>query len=264
MKKIPASYRGKDLIVFDLDGTLTPSKANMQRDVTQLLARLLAVKKVAVIGGGSYGQFQRQFLEHFHPPKALFQNLFLFPTTSTSFYRYRGGWKKIYGKELSKREKRQIMRAFHEAFKEIHYAPPPKTYGKVIEDRGSQITFSALGQDVVKKLGVKRGETLKEKWNRESDIRPQLIRALRKRLPEFEHAGGYTSVDVTKPGIDKAYGVRQIKKTLKIPISKMLFIGDALYRGGNDEAAKRTGIDCIAVKGPAETKKIIKHLIQGL
>lgn len=260
MKKIPASYRQKDLIVFDLDGTLTPSKANLEPDMSAVLARLLAVKKVAVIGGGSYGQFQRQFLEHFHPRKELLKNLFLFPTTSTSFYRYRIGWKRIYRKELLKREKRQIIRAFHEAFKEIHYVPPPKTYGKVIEDRGSQITFSALGQDVVKKLGVKRGEALKKKWNEESDIRPQLVRALRKRLPEFEHEGGYTSVDVTKPGIDKAYGVRQIKKTLKIPISKMLFIGDALYKGGNDEAAKKTGIDCVAVKGPGETKKIIRSL----
>ncbi len=261
MENIPASCRAKDLIVFDLDGTLTPSKANLQKDVAKLLARLLAVKKVAVIGGGSYGQFQRQFLEHFHPAKGLLKNLFLFPTTSTSFYRYRSGWKKIYAKGLSKREKKQVMRAFREAFKEIKYVTPPKTYGKVIEDRGSQITFSALGQDVVKKLGVKRGEALKKKWNKGSDIRPRLIRALRKRLPEFEHEGGYTSVDVTKPGIDKAYGVRQIKKTLKIPISRMLFVGDALYRGGNDEAAKRTGIDCMAVKGPAETKRIIRELI---
>jgi len=255
------NYRQKELIVFDLDGTLTPSKANLQKSMAGMLAQLLAVKKVAVIGGGSYTQFQRQFLRHFHPKKELLKNLLIFPTTATSFYRYHAGWKKIYAKELSKREKKQIMRAFQEAFKEIKYVSPAKTYGKVIEDRGSQITFSALGQDVVKKLGIRRGEALKKKWNQESDIRPQLIRALHKRLPEFEHEGGYTSVDVTKPGIDKAYGVRQIKKTLKIPIKRMLFIGDALYKGGNDEAAKKTGIACIAVKGPAETKKIIRQLI---
>jgi phosphomannomutase len=80
-------------------------------------------------------------------------------------------------------------------------------------------------------------------------------------LPEYEHSGGFTSVDVTKRGIDKAYGVREIKKILKVPIKKMVFVGDALYPGGNDYAAKRSGIDCVAVKGPSETKKVIKRLL---
>lgn len=256
------SYRDKDLIVFDLDGTLTESKANLKSDMSRALTKLLTTKKVAVIGGGSYRQFREQFLGPFRCPEKFLKNLFLFPATSTLFYRYEGNWKKIYSNEISSREKKRIRQAFKDAFKEIHYVPPKKTYGKVIEDRGAQMTFSALGQDVVKILGPKRGVALKKKWHEESDIRPQLIRALRKRLPEYEHEGGFTSVDVTKKGIDKAYGVRQIEKTLKIPVKKMLFVGDALYKGGNDAAAKKTGIQCVAVRGPKDTKKMIEKIIK--
>jgi len=73
-------------------------------------------------------------------------------------------------------------------------------------------------------------------------------------------AAGFTTIDVTKKGIDKAYGIRQIQKHLKIPISKMFFIGDAIFPGGNDYAVVRTGVDYMPVKNPEEAKKIINVL----
>jgi phosphomannomutase len=262
MKNLPASYRDKDLIVFDLDGTLTPSKSNLEPDMSAALTSLLQKKKVAVIGGGTYRQFKKQFVAELKCPKSLLPKLFLFPTTATSFYRYQKGWKNIYSFTLSKNEWHTIRKAFADTLREIHYIAPKKTYGKVLENRGTQVTFSALGQDVVAVLG-KRGLRLKEEWkSKNTPLKLKIARIVQKKLPNLEvHPSAFTSIDITKKGIDKAYGVRQIKKTLKIPIGKMLFVGDALYRGGNDAAAKRTGIDCMAVKGPAETKEIIEKLI---
>ena len=247
----------KSLIVFDLDGTLTESKAPLKPNMARALAALLEQKKVAIIGGGSYEQFQNQFIGHFSCSPALFENLFLFPTTSTSFYRYRhDGWEKVYRKVLSVAEKKKIMRAFADAFVATKYVPPKKFWGKVIEDRGSQITFSALGQ----KAPVKA----KAAWNKKSDVRPALMNIMQKELPKFEvRRGGLTSIDVTQKGIDKAYGVRQIEKVLKIPIKNMVFIGDALYPGGNDAAAKKTGVQTIAVGGPKDTIKIIKKILKN-
>jgi len=243
-----------DLIVFDLDGTLTPSKAPMRRDMARVLARLLARKKVAVIGGGSYEQFRKQFAGHLSVPKPLLSDLFLFPTTSTSFYRYQNGWKKIYRKVLSASEKKKVMGAFNNAFKKAGYEHPKRHWGPIIEDRGSQITFSALGQ--------KAPIPAKEWWNKKGDVRPKLMKIMQKQLPGFEvRRGGLTSIDVTHKGIDKAYGIRQINKVLHIPIANMLFVGDALYPGGNDYAAKRTGVKCIAVNGPEDTKKVIKKIL---
>jgi hypothetical protein len=251
------SLSKKSLIVFDLDGTLTESKAPLKSDMARALAALLAHKKVAVIGGGSYEQFENQFVRRFQCPPALFKNLFLFPTTSTSFYRYqRRDWRQIYRKMLSAAEKKKIMRAFADAFAATGYINPKKLWGKVIEDRGSQITFSALGQ--------KAPVNAKAAWNKKSDVRPVLMKIMQKELPTFEvRRGGLTSIDVTQKGIDKAYGVRQIEKVLKIPIKGMVFIGDALYPGGNDAAAKKTGVQTIAVKGPKDTITIIKKILKS-
>ncbi len=255
---------GKDLIVFDLDGTLTPSKSPLEPSMTRALTELLAKKRVAVIGGGSWAQFRKQFLGSFDCPRELLSNLFLFPTTATSFYRYRKGWKNIYEMKLSSRERAAIKRAFREVMREIGYVPPVKTYGKVIEDRGSQITFSALGQDIVAKLG-KRGLALKERWRRENTpVKLKMAKLLAERLPNLEvHPSAFTSIDVTRKGIDKAYGVLQIEKYLHVPIGKMVFIGDALFKGGNDAAAKRTGVDCVPVRGPKDTEEIIKKILRN-
>lgn len=252
--------------MFDMDGTLTPSKAPMRRDMAKLLTRLLEKKLVVVIGGGSYKQFKRQFIGQAHFPRNLLARISLFPVSGTAFYRYRDGFGlvKVYAKDFSSRQKKQISSAFQEAFRVTGYRHPRKIYGPVIEDRGSQITFSAVGQDVVARLGVRRGIAVKERWNRTLDVRPKLMRALKKLLPQFTiRRGGLTSIDVTKFGIDKAYGIRQIRKMLGIPIQKMLFVGDALFPGGNDYAARRTGVDCIAVRGPAETEKIIKKILRA-
>lgn len=253
----------KDLIVFDLDGTLAPTKSPMDREMSGLLTKLLAQKTVAVIGGGKYSIFQMQLLRELKASRRLLQNLFLFPTTATSFLKYFGGWKKIYSHQLSKAEKLKIRKAFRQVFKEIGYVHPKKNYGQILEDRGTQMTYSFLGQDVVKILGKKKGVALKEKWKRENTpLKMKLRDLLQKRLPNLEvHAAGYTSVDVTKKGIDKAYGLKQIEKYLRVKIGKMLFVGDAIFPGGNDYAVTKTSVDYIPVKGPEETKKIIRHIL---
>ena len=76
--------------------------------------------------------------------------------------------------------------------------------------------------------------------------------------------GGATSIDVTKPGIDKAYGIRKLRDILSIPLSEMVFIGDALFEGGNDYPAEQAGVDCIPVRGPDETKLVIETIIACL
>jgi phosphomannomutase len=255
-------YQKKRLIVFDLDGTLAPSKSVADKTMANLLLRLLEKKKVAVIGGGKYSLFQMQLLNRLPKRDARLSNFFLFPTTSNAFYRYKNGWKNVYTLSLSQSEKLGIKKAFRETLKEIKYVPPQKTYGVILEDRGTQVSFSPLGQDIVTALG-NEGIRLKEKWKKENNpLRFKIAKLVGKKLPKLEvHVGGLTTIDVTRKGIDKAYGVRQIKKMLKIQIKDMLFVGDALYPGGNDYAARKTGIQCISVRGPKDTERVIKQII---
>ena len=76
-------------------------------------------------------------------------------------------------------------------------------------------------------------------------------------IPEFcVRLGGTMSIDVTRPGIDKAYGIRKLCDTLGVAIGEMLFVGDALFPGGNDYPAKDAGVVSIQVLDPEETKRL--------
>lgn len=249
------SFKNKKLVVFDLDGTLTWSKAPIKADMVKLLSKLLETRSIAVIGGGRYKQFQKQFVKHLPKKDGRLKRLFIFPTSATEFYCLgKNGWRYVYSYKLSLAERKRIKNAFVKAFAEINYKWPKKIYGSVIEDRGTQITFSAAGQKAPLKV--------KEIWNKKSDVRPELMKVLNRLLPEFEvRRGGLTSIDITRKGIDKAYGIRQIEQILKIKIREMFFVGDAIFPGGNDYAIVKTGVDYVKVKDPEETKKVIKQLL---
>lgn len=253
----------KKLIVFDLDGTLAWSKSVIDKEMVDLLVELLSKKQVAVIGGGKYGLFKLQLLSQLKGTKANLQNLYLFPTTATAFYRYNSGWKNVYLHQLTKEERALIKKTFQKVFDEIGYKHPRKTYGLVIEDRGTQVTFSALGQEVVAILG-KKGLAMKDKWRDENTpTKMKIAKLMAKYLPNLEiRAAGHTSVDVTKKGIDKAYGLKQIEKYLKIKIKDMVFVGDAIFPGGNDYAVTKTPIDYIAIKDPNGTKEVIREVLK--
>jgi hypothetical protein len=241
------------LIVFDLDGTLAKSKSPMDEEMSVLLGKLLEAHSVAVMSGGSYSQYQKQFLASLHCKKELLKKLYLFPTCSTAFYRFDNEWKEIYSEKLSKEQKETILNAFEKSLKTTGFKVA-NPYGEIIEDRGSQITFSALGQQAPLEL--------KKEWDPEAKKRLKIKEELDKYLPEFEvRVGGSTSIDVTRKGIDKAYGIEQICKLLKFKKEEIVFVGDALFEGGNDYPVKSTGVKCMQVEGPEETKKIIIKLI---
>ncbi len=242
----------KELIVFDLDGTLAVSKSSLDGEMAALLGALLAIVKVAVISGGNWPQFEKQLLAKL-PRDERLRNLSLLPTCGTKFYRHESGWEQLYSEDFTAAERDKIIGALKHAIDSSGFAAL-KVWGDVIEDRGSQITFSALGQQ------APIGE--KEKWDPDFGKR-QTIRALLENLiPEFSvRLGGTTSVDVTKLGIDKAYGIRKLRDVLGIAIQRMLFVGDALFPGGNDYPVKEARVVSIQVRDPAESKRVIETIL---
>jgi phosphomannomutase len=241
----------KQLIIFDLDGTLTVSKSPMASDVAELIVNLLERKKVAIISGGAFPQFQTEFLAMLPGSTENYSNLYLLPTSGTRLYTWKGDWTQQYAENLSPADKDKIMAALNYALKSANYVKPEVTYGPLIEDRGSQITFSALGQ--------KAPVDQKYAWDPTNARRELIVSVLHDKIPEFDaRIGGATSVDITRKGVNKAYGIHKLEEYLKIPIDQMVFIGDKLMYGGNDYPAKSTGVDCIQVSGPDEAKKLIE------
>ncbi len=247
-------HHDKKLFVFDLDKTLAESKQLMDDEMTTLLRTLLGRFLVSVISGGSFTQFQKQFLPKLGPGKYL-ENLYLFPTCGGAFYRYQQGeWKEVYTEMLDSEDKKRIFTAFSKMFEEVGFKMPDTLYGELIEDRLTQITFSAFGSAAP--LHIKKS------WDMDRSKRLRMIKALARHIPEFEiRTGGTSSIDVTKKGIDKAYGILQMEKHIGVTQAEMLFVGDDLGLGGNDYPVKALGVSCIEVNGPIETKEIIKDII---
>jgi len=220
-----------------------------------LLDHLLKIVKVSVISGGAWLQFEKQVLAHLSKDQRL-KNLSLLPTCGTKFYKYDSKWELLYSEDFSIEEKKKILSSLKQST-ETAELKPAKTWGDLIQDRGSQITFSGLGQQAPLED--------KKKWDPDFAKRKKIKVLLDKLIPEFSvRLGGATSIDVTQQGIDKAYGIRKLRDVLGIAISEMIFIGDAVFPGGNDYPAKEAGALSIRVRDPYETKRVIEAIIACL
>lgn len=245
----------KQLIVFDLDGTLAESKSSVDAEMVELLNALLRVAKVAIISGGDWPQFEKQVLSQKFASDGLV-NLSLLPTCGTKFYTFKSEWVPLYSEDLTSVEKKNIISSLRVASELLGFVPA-KVWGEVIEDRGSQITYSALGQDAP--LDEKKA------WDPDFAKRKKMQTILNKSLPDFSvRLGGTTSVDVTRAGIDKAYGIEKLTDTLGISKENMIFIGDAIFPGGNDYAVKEAGVYSILVRDPNESKRVIEAIVACL
>ena len=184
------------------------------------------------------------------------KNLSLLPTCGTQFFKYETSWEQLYAENFSPEQKEKIVSSLKKAIEQSGLKAE-KVWGEVIQDRGSQITFSALGQEAPLEEKVK--------WDPDFTKRKKVKAILDTLIPEFSvRLGGSTSIDVTKPGIDKAYGIRKLRDILGIPIQEMIFVGDALFPGGNDYPAEQAGAVSIRVRDPHETKRVIEAIIACL
>jgi HAD superfamily hydrolase (TIGR01484 family) len=177
----------------------------------------------------------------------------LLPTCGTKFFEFNGGWKELYSEDLTVEQKRKIIDSLDRAAGAAGYRAE-KAWGEVIEDRGSQVTYSGLGQQAPLEE--------KEKWDPDFAKRKKITSILETLIPEFSiRMGGATSIDVTKPGIDKAYGIGKLRETLHISLKEMVYIGDALFPGGNDYPVEEAGVVSIPVKGPDDTNLVINSIL---
>ncbi len=245
----------KKLIAFDLDGTLAESKQAILPDMAELLGRLLGVAAVAVISGGDWPQFETQVVSRL-PAGTDLARLLIMPTTGTKLYRFDGSWKRIYAEDFTAEEKAKIVAALEAAAAEV-VGKDEQIWGERIEDRGSQITFSGLGQQAP--LAAKSA------WDPDQAKRRQMQAKLKGELPGVSiNLGGTTSVDITRPGIDKAYAMHKLADYSGVPTGDMLFLGDAIYPGGNDDPVRAAGMDTVKVRDPAETIAVVTGIIACL
>lgn len=247
------------VVSFDLDDTLAPSKSPIDPRIGDLLIRLAERVEVAIISGGQIAQFRAQVVDRLpHAPAETLAHIHLLPTCGTQYYRFDGDeLVMLYAQDLTPDEKQRALTAVEEEAKRLGLWET-QTWGDILEDRGSQITFSALGQAAP--------VDAKKAWDPTGERKSLLRDAVAARVPDLEvRSGGSTSVDITRKGIDKAYGMRRLAEETGVPLDGILFYGDRLDPAGNDYPVLAMGqVECVAVEGWEDTADKLDALLETL
>lgn len=240
-------------VFFDLDDTLAESFRIPSPEILAGLSKLLDLMPIAIITGTGFQRMEGRFLPVLaaHPRS---DRLYIFPTSSAQAYvRVNGEWKKLYDLALTESERARIKEVIigivnaSELRDTVHY-------GDQMVDRGAQVAYTHIGIDA--------STEAKASWDTDGSKRRLLWETLKQSLPEFEVLmGGVTTIDITRKDVNKSYGVKWLSERLSIPPAEMLYVGDALYPGGNDAVVIPTGIEARSVTGPEETKVIIEELL---
>lgn len=241
------------LIGFDLDETLTKSKEPLTHETATLLSRLLATHNVAIVSGRTFADYQERILDHL-PENTNLANLYLLPLSGCELYVYKNNtWEPVYQHHLSEAQVTQITEVLENTLPAFpHNTPAP--HGTQIHVYPAQVSVTIPGGDASLEL--------RSTWDPHQEKRRALIEILKPLLPEFSiRIGGLTSVDITQKGMNKAHGIRSLSKYTTIPEEEMLYIGDALYEGGNDETVLQTNAHTKQTSGPEETKEIISSIL---
>ncbi len=246
-----------DTMIFDLDDTLAETKSPLSKEMGQLVTRLTKNKNVVVITGGKFEQIKKQVIDQLDET-ANFQNFYVLPASGSSMVHYdseKDDWDYVYQHNLDKDQKDYIISRIKESVVECSFIIKPEEISdEQFEDRGSQLSFSALGQyqDV----------EIKKKWDPDQEKRKEMVSYLEDLKDEFDvNIGGSTTLDVTLKGINKEYGINEFYKRVDFDIVNGLFVGDKIFPGGNDYPAVKTGIDYRKTTGPEQTKEIIKEIL---
>lgn len=247
------------LVAFDLDDTLAPSKTAVSKRMSALLLELAERVPVCIISGGQVQQFRTQVIDKLvdASPTAL-AALHLMPTCGTQYYRVEtdATLRTVYAHSLSDDEKTRACEAVEREARTLGFWTD-EPWGEILEDRGSQITFSALGQSAPLEA--------KLAWDPTGAKKSALRAAVAERLPDLEvRSGGSTSIDITHHGIDKAYGMTRLSELTGIGLDEMLFFGDRLDPDGNDYPVLALGVESIAVEGWEQTAAALEALIPTL
>ena len=244
----------KKIICFDLDGTLAPSKERLDDEMVDLVNQLLEKYYMSVITWWWPDRFQRQIFDYITTDENLLSKFIACPNCGTKMLRYENGQRnKLYSLDFTSEEKKKILDSMNEVMNLLNLRPE-KTRWDIVEDRWSQITFSALWQNA----------PLQEKqyWDPDFKKRNVIKAELEKRIPEFSiNSWWTTSIDITMKWVDKAFAIKKVMEYNPFKLEDILFIWDAIFPGWNDYPPFTIWTDSIKTDGVSHTKEIIKNLI---
>ena len=252
----------KKVLAFDVDQTLNIAKMPIPDEIAELLIGCLDHYEICPISGQKYEQFLIQIVdrlsEHGATPEQL-SHLHLFVAQGTQYYRYdatQQAWQQVYNYPLTDAQVAKITQAIEQAATELGYWEADKLApgDEIIENRLSQVTFSALGQTA--------GTEAKYAWDPDCKKREAIVKRAKEIAPEFEYEiGGTTSINAITPGMNKVFGMTHLMEELKVEKADILYFGDMTQPGGNDYPVVQMGVDTITVRNHEDTAYALRGIL---
>jgi HAD superfamily hydrolase (TIGR01484 family) len=252
----------KKVLAFDVDQTLNVAKMPIPDEIAELLVKCLDHYEICPISGQKYEQFLIQIVDRLvetgATPEQL-SHLHLFVAQGTQYYRYnldKKDWDQVYNYPLTDEQVAKISEAIEKAAKELGYWEEDKLADgdEIIENRLSQVTFSALGQ--------KAGTEAKYAWDPDCKKREAIVKRCKELAPEFEYEiGGTTSINAITPGMNKVFGMTHLMEELKVEKPEILYFGDMTQPGGNDYPVVQMGIETITVRSHEDTAYALRGIL---
>lgn len=252
----------KKVLSFDIDQTLNIAKTPIPPEMAEALVRCLDYFEICPISGQKFEQFLIQIVDPLK--KAGVTNdqlvhLHLFVAQGTQYYRYdreQHDWRQIYNYPLNETDVVKITTTIQTAAEKLGFweADKLKPGDEIIENRLSQVTFSALGQAA--------DTEAKYAWDPDCKKRQQIVAECQKSLPDFLYEiGGTTSINVAAPGMNKEFGMTHLLDELKVKKSDVLYFGDMTQPGGNDYPVVQMGIETITVRSHEDTLYALRGIL---
>lgn len=234
----------KKYIFFDLDNTLTRSRSEVTKEMSMLLKKLSNAHEVIVVSGASAKQITLQ----------------LGGSLSGRYWSMgQNGNVCIdkFGKILweNKMHWMQKLEVFMYA-KKIADARVFKYKNKLdlVDDRGCQISLSVFGHT--------EPIAIKEAIDPDQKLRQTILRRFPFKSTDVEvKIAGTTCLDFFIKGKNKGSNVGELYKKMKWKKSECLYVGDALFKNGNDESVIGV-ILTKAVRDPSDTENVITELLK--
>ena len=252
----------KKVLAFDVDQTLNVAKMPIPDEIADLLVKCLDHYEICPISGQKYEQFLIQIVNRLEEAGATpeqLSHLHLFVAQGTQYYRYnvsKKDWDRVYNYPLTDEQVAKITETIEKAAKELGYWEEDKLADgdEIIENRLSQVTFSALGQ--------KAGTEAKYAWDPDCKKREAIVKRCKELSPEFEYEiGGTTSINAITPGMNKVFGMTHLMEELKVEKPEILYFGDMTQPGGNDYPVVQMGIDTITVRSHEDTAYALRGIL---
>ncbi|KAH9004695.1 eukaryotic phosphomannomutase [Lactarius hatsudake] len=242
----------KKLVLFDVDGTLTPARQSVSPEMLQLLKELRKKVVIGFVGGSDLVKISEQL--SISGSNAIDAFDFAFAENGLTAYRL--------GKPLESQS--FIKFVGEERYKKLvnfilHYVADldiPIKRGTFVEFRNGMVNVSPIG----------RNATIQERHDFEAydkihGVRAAFVKVLQERFADYGltySIGGQISFDVFPDGWDKTYSLRHVEKE---GFEEIHFFGDKTFKGGNDYeifADPRTVGH--TVSSPADTAKILREI----